>query len=112
MKSLFKKIKFKYVIPISILILLLGYIIGTPIGALRFAFVSRGFIQTAMMPKSEIEKSVYRNKEEDNKMYQKILYMLYDNAPYDSEGNECYKWTVTRVGIFYYGLRGDDTKTY
>lgn len=103
--------KYKKIISISILILLLCYTIGTPIGALRVTLVSRGFIQTAILPKDELKKAEYRNEEEDHKMYQKILYIL-DDAPYDAEENECCYWTVTRIGIFYYGWKGDRTQTY
>ena len=100
MKSLLKKIKFKYVIPISILILFLGYIIGTPIGALRFALFRYGYFQNSI--NLQISNKPYKiSLDKNEKVYTLV------NPPYSNETEtKLQNWIVLKYGPIYIGTYG------
>lgn len=91
------KAKMKRLIPVTLLIIVLGYLFLTPVGALRLAVASTGHPIKAVS--LQISDEPYDGFIENNQE----MYTLID-PPYEkATGGYLENWVVTRYFIFYLG---------
>lgn len=90
-----KKVKWKKIASLALILLGISYFILTPIGSLRMALLMNGHPITACT--LELEENTYGISAKENQ----IGYSL-KNPPVEAETDaELVNWIVTRYGVFY-----------
>ncbi|MCR8746904.1 hypothetical protein [Romboutsia lituseburensis] len=93
------KDKFKYIIPLFIVGVIVFYTFFTPIGALKFAVLREGYPNSAINLK--VDYSSCRDPIE--KVGNQIVYTIFNYPIEEKTQTPLDSWIISRYGIFYWG---------